>query len=138
MELEELHLATLALTALIILYSDHQGFEYFRGKKQLLTQSFVTWSHRLVWLGLSGMILTGVIMVVPRWEHFLSDPAFYIKMGMVAVLVVNGYAIGKLSHVATETPFAELPPEHKKTLMLSGFLSATGWIGAAVIGFLFL
>ena len=138
MELEEVHLAALALTALVILYSDHHAFAYFLGKKQTLTKGFVVWSHRLVWLGLITMITTGVIMVTPRWEHFLADPVFYIKMGMVGVLMVNGFAIGKLSHVATQTPFANLLPEQKRTLLLSGSLSAIGWISSALIGFFFL
>ncbi len=138
MEFEEVHLAILAFTALVILYSDHQAFDYFRGKKQLLSKNFVTWSHRLVWAGLIGMITTGVIMVIPTWEYRLQDPAFYIKMGMVAVLIFNAIAIGKLSHVATERPFAELNTEEKRTLMLSGTLSAIGWISATIIGFVFL
>lgn len=138
MEFEEIHLAILAATALVILYSDHQGYLYFRGKKPVLRENFIRWSHRLVWIGLVGMVLTGVSMVIPQWEYFLADPVFYVKMGMVAVLAVNAIAIGTLSPVATTTPFAALPREQRNTLIFSGTLSALGWISAALIGFFFL
>lgn len=122
-------------TAAVIIYSDHQGFEYFRGKKQTLSAQFVTWSHRLVWLGLALIILTGLALALPAWEYYLTDLAFYMKMSFVAVLIMNGLAIGKLSHKAETTPFAELSPDEKKTLMVSGALSFIGWVSAAAIGF---
>ena len=138
MEIENLHLATLALTALVILYSDHEGFLYMRQKKVTLSPVFVMWSHSLVWIGLLGMIITGIGLVLPAWEYYLGDPVFYVKMGFVLTLAVNGLFIGKLSHVATETPYALLDRDTKHTLMLSGALSATGWIGATIIGFFIL
>lgn len=138
MEIEGIHLFALALTALAILYSDYQGFLYFRGKKQLLSKPFVIWSHRLVWVGLSAMIVTGVSLALPRLERLLEEPAFYVKMGFVLVLVVNAFVIGKLSHVATVRPFVELTKGERSVLMLSGGLSVCGWLGATAISFLFL
>jgi hypothetical protein len=138
MELESLHFFTLALTALVIVYSDHEGFAYFRGKKQTLSKSFLVWSHRLVWVGLLGMIITGFFLTLPSWTYRLQEPAFYVKMGFVLVLVVNAFAIGTLSKIAGEKSFSALEPEVKRTLLLSGVLSAISWVGAAVIGFLFL
>jgi hypothetical protein len=138
LELETVHLTTLAITAIMILYSDHQGYLYFRGKKETLSLWFVTWSHRIVWSGLIGMILSGFFLVLPGWNYYLEYPLFYVKMGFVLVLCVNGLAIGKLSQLTTERAFHELPPELKKTLLVSGALSFSGWVGAAVIGFFFL
>jgi hypothetical protein len=135
MELISLHLFTLALTALVVLYADHEGFSYFLGKKQLLSESFLKWSHRLVWLGLLSMIVTGVLLTIPAWEYRLQEPAFYVKMGFVGVLCVNAFAIGSLSRVAAVTPFVQLTKEEKQTLLLSGFLSSVSWVGAAAIGF---
>jgi uncharacterized membrane protein len=137
-ELETIHLTALALTAIVILYSDHMGFAYFRGKRLTLPLAFVTWSHRLVWAGLITMILSGFFMVLPAWEYYLEDPVFFVKMGFVLTLVVNAFFIGKLSLLTTERAFAELPLDIKKTLLVSGALSGIGWIGAAIIGFFFL
>lgn len=130
----ELHLPILIATALVILYGDHQGFDYMRGKRKTLPPKSVSWSHRLVWFGLLLMILSGVTLVLPVWEYWLADPTFYVKMGFVVTLIINGLFIGKLSHIATERPFAELTPPEKQTLIVSGALSGIGWLGAATIG----
>jgi hypothetical protein len=137
-EMETLHVTVLFFTALGIIYADHEGFAYMRGRKELLSKQFVAFSHRGIWAGLLLMILTGFFLVLPSWEYRLQDPAFYVKMGLVAVLVVNAHAIGKLSQVASEQSFKSLPPETQKTLFISGALSAIGWVGATLIGFFFL
>jgi hypothetical protein len=137
-EIKTIHLTVLLATALVILYSDHQGFEYVRGKKETLSRRTVTRSHRLVWLGLVLMIGTGIAMVLPAWEYWLSNPTFYVKMGFVLTLVINGLFIGKLSHTATERPFASLTREEKTVLLVSGVLSGAGWLGAATVGLFFL
>lgn len=137
-ELGDLHLPVLAFTALAILYSDHKGLMYMLGRHEVLPERFVVLSHRLVWIGLIGMLVTGASLVAPSWEYRLTQGVFYIKMGLVLVLVMNAVAIGKLSEVATHTPFSQLSLEQKRTLLVSGTLSGTGWLGAAIIGFFFL
>lgn len=132
------HGSIFMVTAAIILYSDHKGFNYFKGKEKLLTEKFVKWSHLLVWIGLILMIATGVMLTIPAWEYRLSQPEFYIKMSFVLVLIMNAVAIGKLSKQASVKSFDELESEDKKTLLVSGALSAMGWIGAATIGAFFL
>ncbi len=137
-EMESVHVAVLLLTAFGILYTDHVGLSYLRGTRELLSKRFITLSHRGVWVGLLLMIATGIVLVLPSWEYRLQDPAFYVKMGFVLVLLVNAHAIGKLSTVAAERPFKSLPSDTQKTLLISGGLSAMGWIGATLIGFFFL
>lgn len=134
MELEDIHLTILCVTALVILYSDHVGFNYFRERTLTLSRSTIVWSHRLVWVGLVGMIATGIALMLPSYEYWLSLPSFYVKMAFVLTLIVNALFIGKLSHVATETPYSLLDDETRKTLLTSGALSTMCWIGAAVIG----
>jgi len=138
LELENIHLAILIITAVIILYSDHEGFNYMTGKKVVLSGRTIQWSHRLVWAGLILMVVTGVVLVVDSWAYYLQDPIFYVKIGFVLTLVVNALAIGKLSKIASERAFFELSGEEKRTLVLSGALSALGWLGAAGIGLFFL
>lgn len=138
MDYKTMHLITLSLTALVILYTDHEGLQYFRGKTALLSKAFVTWSHRLVWTGLILMILSGIGLILPQWEYRLQEPTFYVKMGFVLVLIMNSYAIGNLRYLATERPFLTLSPDEQKTLIVSGALSGIGWVGAAIIGFFFL
>ena len=136
--LGELHGIIILILAVIILYTDHKGFQYFTGKVETLPERFVRRSHLLVFTGLILMIVTGIILTVPAWEYRLSDPTFYIKMGFVLVLIMNSFAIGQLSKKSTSTPFSELTSGEKQTLMVSGALSAAGWVGAAIIGIFFL
>lgn len=137
-ELGEIHALLLLATAVVIVYSDHQGFLYFRGTKETLSRNFIVWSHRLVWTGLALIILTGVLLTILAWEYRLSEGVFWIKMGFVAVLLMNGIAIGSLSHKSTTTPFASLSKAEQKTLLVSGVLSFTGWVSAAIIGYFIL
>lgn len=132
------HLYVLGLTALVILYSDHQGFAYFRGTKQTLSPVFIHWAHILVWVGLTGMIVTGAALLIPQWEFMLQRPEFFVKMGFVGVLIVNAFAIRKLSRIAAERPFTLLTREERQSLMISGVLSTVGWVGAAFIGYFIL
>ncbi len=126
------------ITILVIAYSDHQGYLYFRGKKRTLSMTFVEWSHRLVWIGLLLIIVTGAALALPAYEYYLTVPAFYVKIGFVGVLVMNAFAIGALAKKASITPFSELSAEERKTLFISGALSFCCWIGAATIGFFIL
>ena len=133
-----IHLWTLGITALVILYSDHEAFSYFRGKKQLLDKRKMELLHYVVWAGLLIMIASGLKLALPAWEYYISEPSFLIKMGFVLVLIVNGVFIGRLTPIASERPFSDLAARGRLSLLLSGSLSTMGWIGAAVIGFYFL
>lgn len=137
-ELSTIHLIILGLTAVVILYADHEAFEYFRGKKQVLVAKSIHRLHVLVWCGLIGMIMTGVVLTIPTWEYRLTQPEFYIKMGLVLTLVVNASFISKVSGIATKMPFAELSKNEKVVLLVSGAVSAVCWVGATVIGYFFL
>jgi len=125
-------------TAIGILYSDHRGLNYFRGKEDILPSRFLKYSHRGIWIGLLLMISTGMFLAIPEWEYRLSQPQFFIKMGFVLLLVMNAVAIGKLSKKAGKIPFAQLTKKEKNILLISGALSVLGWVGAATIGLLFL
>jgi hypothetical protein len=138
MELETIHLSTLLVTVIAILYADHLGFEYLRGKRVTIPLVTSNRLHTIVWIGLITMIASGVLLTLREWEELLTEPVFYVKMGFVLVLVMNALAIGKMSHLSSVHPFKELSPEVQKTLLVSGALSVSGWIGAAVIGMFFL
>ncbi len=138
LELETIHLSILALTAIAILYADHLGFQYLTGKRTVLNGRITTRLHFIVWIGLVAMIVSGALLAIPQWEYLLSTPSFYIKMGFVLVLIMNSFAIGKLSKLTADCPFRELPSETQKTLLVSGVLSFMGWVGAFIIGYFFL
>ncbi len=133
-EIESLHLLTLAFVAIVILIADHDGLAYIRSKKQILNTTKVKRLHNLVWMGLIGMLATGLALLADE-PDVLEESAFYVKMLMVLALFINGIAIGQLAKLSTITPFANLTKSQKRKLLLSGAISASCWIGAALLGF---
>ena len=91
-----------------------------------------------MWAGLLLMIATGFTLLMRAPTFYLTEPVFYAKIGFVLVLVMNSFAIGKLSEKAALTPFAQLSSQEKKTLLVSGALSFSGWVAAAGIGYFIL
>lgn len=135
MDLTTLHLASLIVTAPVILWADHMGFNYFTGKVETLSARKVRIAHWLVIVGLILLIVTGVILTVPMWAIMLEKPLFYTKLAFVATLVVNGVFIDKLMHKATQVPYKNLSKDEKIFLFTSGVISVCGWVGSTLIGF---
>jgi len=132
-----LHLTILACTALVILYTDHLGWKYFRGRERTLSATLVYRLHYAVWLGLLGMIATGLTMAWPVLPILLTLPLFILKMSFVGVLFVNAIFIGFFVSTATTTAFLDLTLKQKAPLLVSGALSTIGWLGAVTSAFLF-
>ncbi len=137
-EIEALHLLSLAFVAVVIIIADHDGYLYMRGKKAVLDAVKVERLHQLAWVGLGAMIVTGIALILEDPEEVFEEAAFGVKMLMVLALAINGFVIGQLSKLSTTTPFADLMMRQKLALLASGAVSVSCWIGAAVIGFNFL
>lgn len=138
MDILTFHLGTLILTGLVVLYADHMGFRYFTGRSQTLDIKKVRWAHRLVFIGLFILIITGVMLTAPSWAVWFAKPFFYGKLAFVATLFVNGLFIDRLMQKATTTPYVLLAPFERRLLMTSGVLSAVGWVASVLIGFFLL
>lgn len=126
------HLSILVCTVLVILYTDHLGFQYFRGIQRTLNPALVYRLHYTVWMGLVGMIATGASMAAPALGVLVEQPLFVAKMLFVVVLVLNALFIGFLIPVATRVPYVELSFTQKAPLIISGALSTLSWCGAVV------
>lgn len=137
LELESIHLFALCVTAIFIIIADHDGFRYITGKAETLNPKRVRFLHWAVMLGLGTMIATGATLLADE-TGWLGEPIFQVKMLMVLALVINAFLISKLSHVAFEKSFASLPLSKKLTLLVSGAVSFSCWVGAATIGLFFL
>jgi len=136
--MENIHLAILAVTGVLIASADHDAFKYVFAKRSHLEKTKTKILHIGVWIGLVLMILTGAVLAFPLREYYLTDSSFILKMCMVLALVCNGLLIGRLSSVATEVPFKKLPFSTKVLLLSSGTASISGWVGATIIGLFFL
>lgn len=136
MDFTALHLASLILTIPVILYADHMGFMYFTGRQQTLSARATKTAHYLVMAGIALLVITGVIITVPRWTFLIGNPFFFAKLAFVATLLINGFFIHTLMKKATVTPFTLLSAEEKRLLMTSGAISGISWVATIVIGFL--
>lgn len=131
-----LHIAAFGFVLGVSAISDKDAFAWMRGKKETLDAEKVRLYHRLVWLGLSILIVTGVILMYPMRVYLLSQLFFVMKLLFVGILIVNGILIGRLSHLATEKSFAALTSHEKMTLLTSGALSFLSWMCAAGLAIL--
>lgn len=131
------HVAILILTALIILRSDHLGYNWIRGQKKTLDKKVISQLHMYVWIGLALMIATGATLAYPLREYLLTNPRFYVKMWYVGMLVINGVAIGALSQIATTVEYRNVPKKQKITFLAVGAISTICWLGA-ILGGIFL
>jgi hypothetical protein len=133
MELESFHLTALTFSFIVVAIADHDGWRYFRGITHTLQVSRLKRLHTLAWVGLGGMIATGMILVAEK-PDVLQETMFYVKMLMVLALVINGIFIGRMMRVATMIPFAELSARQRWPLLFSGAVSVACWVGAAILG----
>ncbi|MDP3958200.1 MAG: hypothetical protein Q8Q36_01905 [bacterium] len=132
------HIGAVLATLAVVLYADHLGFQYFRGRRQTLDGRLMFRLHRTVWAGLIVIMATGFIMFWPARETYLSYAPFLTKMGFVAIIVVNAFFIGKLLPLASGRPFAALTEGEKRKLLVSGAFSSIGWVGALSVALWYL
>lgn len=127
------HLTILALTALVIIFTDFNGLLWLLGKKKTLPKKLFMWLHRAVWVGLFGMIATGVAMSYTYISALSMNQLFQGKMFFVLLLLINAYLIGRHMELAFEKSFAELTKKEKTQLILSGLISTGSWVGAFIM-----
>ncbi len=128
-----IHIGALGAAALGMLYADHEAFAWLRGKKDTLLHKHLLWAHHIVAYALSAIIVSGLLLFWPMREYLLGQPLFWLKMGFVAALVANSFAIEKLMHLPTRASFRSLTHRQKLPLMLSGAVSMGSWVAAGIL-----
>ncbi len=126
------HIGTALLLIGLVLYADHMGFSWMRGKVSVLPLKKLLRIHHAIYAGLALMIATGLYMFLPLRSFLIYEPAFIIKMSFIGVLIINSLYIGKLTRIASTAPFALLSTGQKRKLLLSGGISAICWISIIV------
>lgn len=63
-------------------------------------------AHRLVLTGLALSLATGVLMLAADLETYLPSWIFWTKIGLIAVLLVNGYRMTRVESRIASTPNA--------------------------------
>ncbi|HKY98024.1 MAG TPA: hypothetical protein VJL35_09230 [Gemmatimonadaceae bacterium] len=87
--------------------------------------------HRPVFLALSLLFVTGILMIASDVTTFLNSPILWLKLGLVALLVVNGVV---LERTETSLRRADSPNELWGRLRLAAICSIALWIATLVVG----
>ena len=86
--------------------------------------------HRVVFLGLGIVIASGVLLLVADVDTYWSSRMFWTKMGMVVLLLGNGWWLAQ-SGRAVE---AGTSPRAWQQLRVSAILSITLWLATTLAG----
>lgn len=127
-----IHIISLIYTMFNVAKADHMGFKWISGRVSVLDEKKVSKYHKGAWIGLILMIVTGSLIFSVVKANILY-PQFYIKMGFVGALIVNGFVIGKLLKTSTKKSFASLSMQERIPFVLSGAVSTISWLGAATM-----
>ncbi|MDQ5962571.1 MAG: hypothetical protein QG653_378 [Patescibacteria group bacterium] len=130
-----LHILALLFGLWNIYHADHMGLAWVLGKKEKLDASLVKKYHTWTWASLIALIATGATLFYPMREFLLSRPQFFLKMGFVGALLLNGIAITFFQKRAIEHSFRELSFSQKVPLFISAGISSVGWVGAIICAF---
>lgn len=125
-----IHITTATALIGLVVATDLYGLLWVIGRRTTLSRRTLTVLHRLVWTGLTVMIASGGVMFLTYREYLLTVPAFFVKMGFVAALLINAVVIGRHLHLAAERPFAEVSRRERRSLYISGVVSTGSWVGA--------
>ena len=87
--------------------------------------------HRPVLVALSLLFVTGVLMIASDVTTFLGSPILWLKLGLVALLVINGVV---LERIETSLRRADSPSELWGRLRLAAICSIALWIATLVVG----
>ena len=91
--------------------------------------------HRPVLLALAVLFVSGVALAGADVETFAASPIFWLKLGVVALLLLNGAVLAR-----TEHELRRMEPEEPgrarlwRRLRVATYLSVGLWTGTVVIG----
>jgi hypothetical protein len=90
-------------------------------------------AHRLVLFGLALSVVTGVLLLTADIETYFGSWIYWIKMGLIVLLLVNGYAMTRAESRIRLTPNAADEPGWD-TLRRTAAISIALWFAIAFAG----
>ena len=91
--------------------------------------------HRPVVISVTILFVTGIALTAADIETFFASPVFWIKLGLVALLLVNGYIL-----MRTEAKLRNLDPEVQRSARLwsawrrGAIISMALWCATLIAG----
>jgi len=135
------HLIGVALGAGGAVMSDLMFFMAIKDRKISRTEmSFLELGSKMVWVGLSVLILSGVTLFLEDPSRYLESSKFVTKMIIVFVIFANGLVfhwrhlptihkyLGKYLHRSRSFM------RNSKALVISGVVSLISWLATIILG----
>ncbi len=128
------HLSCLILGFGSVMVIDTFGLLWlFKKAKMSFIMKVAETTQKLIWVGWSGMILSGLILITSKGY---VDNLTKIKLFFVLMVGINGILLHRLKKWSEQIGDNPVPPRLFFRTMLSTAISQTGWWGALLIGFL--
>lgn len=93
--------------------------------------------HRPVLFGLAIIVISGLLMVTSDIEEFVVQPIYWIKMGLVVVLLINGAMLQKSeTRVMAGSALPPATSNEAEWARIGKFarVSMTLWVVIAIVG----
>lgn len=132
-QIREIHGLLAGFSFLFVIISDLYGSLWTLGKLPKLNLKVLIWLHRIVFAGLGGLILTGLLMFSLNSEELLKNSVFLVKMVFVTILFWNAWRIGKEIHIPAEKTFSQLNSKEKKHMLIVGATSIISWVSILLL-----
>jgi len=137
-----LHLFGLALGAGAAFFSDFLFFNILKDKKINQTEyRILKLVSGVVWLGLSLLLISGLLLFAGHYEELIHLDKFLAKMTIVSILILNGIlfhfihipALGKYINKDLSKS-KEFMQKYANSFFISGAISGVSWVAAIVLG----
>ena len=86
-------------------------------------------THRLVTSSLALVVVSGLLLMLADVDAYVASPAFWIKMGLFAALLLNGALI-----VSTTAAARKDSPRDRARLRLAALASLALWLATTLLG----
>jgi hypothetical protein len=135
-----IHLAGLLFAGGLAVSLDRATFRALRGteddRSRLLTD--LGNSHRWVIAGLTVIFASGLLLALSDVKTFATSPVYWTKMGLVALLLVNGALLQRTERRLRAASLLDQPAAPRKKLWsrlrLSAAASMTLWTAIVLAG----
>lgn len=118
---------------LMVLITDACGLLYLVGWRKQMNGLCLRLKH--AWIASMGAatVGTGLLLLFQKPE-VMGQSAFWVKMGLVAALCVNGWLIGRKIPLLMSGSFRSLERRTRWALLSGAIGSLMFWVGAAFLG----
>lgn len=127
------HLVPLLLAGGTALTADRATLRAARGSADERARQLVELAraHALVLGGLSLSFVSGVLLFLADVDQFLGSPVFWAKLGLIAMLLLNGFAMTRTERALASRGDDRALWGRLRTISL---LSLTLWISTTLVG----